>query len=313
MDTEILKISQISRAAQLLRKGELVAFPTETVYGLGASLFDQAAIEKIYKAKGRPQDNPLIAHIADLSFVQEIAIDIPEAFYHLAERFFPGPLTLIIKRSAKVPAIASAGLDTIAIRQPLNPIANELIRAVGHPLVAPSANRSGKPSSTTAGHVLHDLGGKIAAVIDAGPCSIGIESTVLDLVSFERPTLLRPGSITKDDLEKILGREIDYYTHGPQTSPGMRYRHYAPDAPVKLFFSQSELENHLTTTPRCKRMLLSQKTLLGGVDHFVLLAQTLYANLRQADDEHYDEVLLLCDEQMQQDAGLMNRIARIVE
>lgn len=310
--TELLTPIQIEQAAFLIKKGELVAFPTETVYGLGASIFNRDAIEKVFWAKGRPQDNPLIAHIADLASVSSIAIDIPPAFYQLAERFFPGPLTLIVKRHPSVPDTASAGLDTIAIRQPKSVVASSLIRFVGEPLVAPSANLSGRPSSTTAQHVLHDLSGRIAGVIDAGPCPIGIESTVLDLVTFERPTILRPGYVTKEQIEAVLGFEVDYYKQGKMTSPGMKYRHYAPEAPVKVFFQESDLEEYLANSPKCKRMLLSQRQMNGRIDHFLLLAQNLYATLRQADEERYDEVLLFCDERIQKDDSLMNRITRLV-
>lgn len=310
--TERLGIQDIDKAASLLREGELVAFPTETVYGLGASVFDEVAILKIFAAKGRPQDNPLIAHVADLDSVALIAKEIPTDFYLLAERFFPGPLTLIVARHPQVPAIASAGLDTIAIRQPSSEVALALIRAVGSPLVAPSANLSGRPSSTTADHVLHDLKGRIAAVIDAGSCAIGIESTVLDLVSFEKPTILRPGFVSHEQLEHVLGKEVVFYTKGKMASPGMKYRHYAPEAPVKVFFTQEEIEAYLASSPRCKRMLLSHEPMEGRADHFLLLARDLYANLRYADTHHYDEVLLLCDADVQNDLGLMNRISRML-
>lgn len=312
MKTEVLKATEVDLAAAWIKKGQLVAFPTETVYGLGASIFNPEAINRVFYAKGRPQDNPLIAHIADLASVQKIAQDVPNAFFVLAEHFFPGPLTLIVKRHPNVPDIASAGLDTVAIRQPRSSIALGLIRAVGEPLVAPSANLSGRPSSTTAQHVLHDLDGKIAAVIDAGPCPIGIESTVLDLVSFERPTILRPGFVTKQQIEAVLKEEVLIYTQGKMASPGMKYRHYTPDAPVKVFFHQRDLEEYLAGSPKCKRMLLSKGPMNGRSDHYLLLAQNLYATLRQADEERYDEVLLLCDEEVQQDAGLMNRITRMV-
>lgn len=185
-----------------------MAFPTETVYGLGGLLFDERATQKIYAAKGRPQTKPLTAHISALSQVEQIALEIPKEFYLLAEVFFPGPLTLILRKLPTVPEIVSAGGQTIGIRFPDHPIAKLLIHAAGGPLVAPSANLSGKPSPKSAGHVLQDLEGKIAAVIDGGICPLGIDSTVLDLVSFEQPVILRLGQITQADLEAVLKKKV---------------------------------------------------------------------------------------------------------
>ncbi len=198
MKTQIFSEKQIREAAALLKQGEIVAFPTETVYGLGACLYDVKAVEKIYVAKGRPKAKPLSAHIADLQQVEELAEEIPEEFYLLAERFFPGPLTLILKKKATIPDIVSAGTATIGIRFPDHRIAQELIKEVGMPLVAPSANTSGKPSPISSKQVLQDLEGKIAAVIDGGACPLGIDSTVFDLVSFQ---ILRQGKISKQDIE----------------------------------------------------------------------------------------------------------------
>lgn len=207
MKTQIFSEKQILEAAALLKKGEIVAFPTETVYGLGASLFDLCAIEKIYVAKGRPKVKPLTAHIATLSQVKEIAIDIPDAFYLLANAFFPGPLTIILKKHPHVPNCATAGSNTIGIRFPDHPIAQHLIQEVGSPLVAPSANLSGCLSPVTADEVLRDLNGKIAAVVDGGICPLGIPSTIVDLVSFEYPVILRIGQITSKDLEGVIGAQ----------------------------------------------------------------------------------------------------------
>lgn len=208
MRTQIFSEKQIPEAASLLKKGEIVAFPTETVYGLGGSLFDSFAVEKIYVAKGRPQTKPLTAHISALSQVEQIGFEIPDEFYILAEVFFPGPLTLILKKLPIIPENVTAGTQTIGIRFPNHRIAQQLIHAVGGPLVAPSANLSGKPSPKSAGDVLQDLEGKIAAVIDGGICPLGIDSTVLDLVSFDQPRILRHGKITKADLEAVLKRKI---------------------------------------------------------------------------------------------------------
>lgn len=208
MKTQIFSEKQIPEAAALLKKGEIVAFPTETVYGLGGLLFDSLAVEKIYEAKGRPQTKPLTAHISALAQVEQIGFEIPEEFYQLAEIFFPGPLTLVLKKLSHIPDIVTAGTPTIGIRFPNHRIAQQLIDAVGGPLVAPSANLSGKPSPKSAGDVLRDLEGKISAVIDGGICPLGIDSTVLDLVSFEEPRILRRGKITQAELESVLRRRI---------------------------------------------------------------------------------------------------------
>lgn len=281
MTTQILNAEDLKLAATLIQSGELVAFPTETVYGLGASIFNPAAIQNIYQAKGRPSDNPLIAHIADLQDLARIAIDIPDAFYTLSDAFFPGPLTLILKRHPAVPALVSAGLDTIAVRQPSHPIAQDLIRLVGDPLVAPSANLSGKPSSTSAQHVLEDFSGKIAAVIEGGSAQIGIESTVLSLIG--EPTILRLGHITQEELEAVLGRKVLKATaHTPVASPGMKYRHYAPLARVLLFPSLEAL--YACKTPAKKQWVLEAPT-----------AQNFYGELRKADLEGCQEVLVLLD------------------
>lgn len=288
MNTEILKESEVPRAAELVKEGKLVAFPTETVYGLGASVFLPDAILKIFEVKGRPQDNPLIAHIADLSDVEKLASDVPPIFYSWAERYFPGPITFILKKAKEVPSIVSAGLDTIAIRMPEHPLAKSLIREVGEPIVAPSANVSGRPSSTTIDHVLSDFDRKIAAAIDGGACQYGMESTVVDLVSFEKPTLLRRGAIDLD---------IEEYSKGPKSSPGMKYRHYAPDLPVFLFRDQDAFEEH------CQ----------GKESRFVIrdpAEKSLYALLRQAETENASEVVIYASQPLS--PTLENRLEKIL-
>lgn len=287
MKTEILKKTDIKRAADLLREGKLVAFPTETVYGLGSSIFLPESIEKIFEVKNRPQDNPLIAHIADLSDVEKLASDVPPLFYSWAERYFPGPITFVLKKKEGVPSIVSKGLDTIAIRMPQHPLARQLIRELGEPIVAPSANISGRPSSTTADHVLSDFDGKIAAVIDGGPCEFGMESTVVDLVSFERPTLLRRGAIQL---------EIEEYTKGPKSSPGMKYRHYAPDLPVFLFRNRKSFDEHSKDE-----------------NAFIIRdpqESTLYAQLRQAEVEGASEVVIYALQPLS--PTLENRLEKIL-
>lgn len=217
----------IDEGARILNEGGLVVFPTETVYGLGANAFDPDAVAKIFKAKGRPQDNPLIVHISSLEQVKDIAAEIPEEFYKLAQRFMPGPLTVILKKSDKIPYIVTAGGETVGIRMPKNVYTRELI-SNSHPLAAPSANRSKHISPTTAQHVYEDLRGEVELILDDGPCEVGIESTVLDL-TVDVPTILRPGAVTADMLLDIVGAVSQ---NGKvikiAKAPGMKYTHYAP-------------------------------------------------------------------------------------
>ena len=234
--------NDIQTAGKILSEGGLVAIPTETVYGLAANALDGAAVAKIFAAKGRPMDNPLIVHIADFSDMERFSLvrEIPEAAYRLAATFWPGPLTIIMKKGSAVPDAVSAGLDTVAIRFPAHPLAQAVIRAAGVPLAAPSANLSGSPSPTSAKHVLHDMDGKIDAVLDGGLCAVGLESTVITLVT-EVPRVLRPGGVTPEMLSEALGEvEIDdavihQLPEGAKAaSPGMKYKHYAPKANVIL-------------------------------------------------------------------------------
>jgi len=307
MKTRIFSESEIDQAAHVLRNGGLIAFPTETVYGLGAPLFSPSSIEAIFRVKKRPQDNPLIAHLSDLSQVEEVARSLPTAFDILAKAFFPGSLTLVVEKAPKVPSIASGGLNTIAVRIPDHPLAQKLIDAFAAPLVAPSANLSGRPSSTSLQHVLEDFDEKIEGVLNGGDCVVGIESTVVDLVSFSKPTLLRPGGVSKEALEKVLGTEVALYTEGPKSSPGMRYRHYAPKVPVRLFTQKESFQSHLTQVSH--PLILSTST--STPSHLPLEAKTLYRNLRLADEKGYDEVVIYCDRQL--DSGLQNRLEKVVE
>lgn len=313
--TEYLSAHELARAAQLIKGGCLVAFPTETVYGLGAAIFNQEAIASIFTVKRRPQDNPLIAHISSLEQVHQIAMEIPDAFHLLAQAFFPGPLTVVLKRNLQVPPIVSAGLNSIALRMPSHPIASRLISLVGEPLVAPSANLSGKPSATQAGHVMEDFDGKIAAVIEGGQADFGIESTVVSLVE-NAPKLLRPGAIAKETIEQVLRQPIKLPSKGdgPVLSPGMKYRHYAPEVPVKVFRTFAAIKNYLKQSPsRQPRMALSVHPLeepLKGVDSYLLSAKEFYSLLRLADQRKYLEILILCDEQLHIQTALMNRLLR---
>ena len=233
-------------AAELIRRGELVAIPTETVYGLGADGLNEAAVAKIFEAKGRPQDNPLILHIWDASQMEQFCHDIPEAAYDLAKAFWPGPLTIVLPARDIVPKRTTGGLDTVALRCPDTAVTTEIIRLSGVPIAAPPANISGKPSTTTAQPVPHDHDGKIAAVVDGGPCRVGVESTIVDLTE-GRPRLLRPGGITPEQLLAVLGdlvvdkavtAQID--KDAVVKAPGMKYRHYAPSEPVAIVAGSRE-------------------------------------------------------------------------
>jgi L-threonylcarbamoyladenylate synthase len=224
-------------AAAVLRGGGLVAFPTETVYGLGANALDAAAVARIFVAKGRPAEDPLIVHVLDLAGAAEVAADVPPLARHLAEHFWPGPLTLVLPRSAALPPAVSAGLDSVAVRSPAHPVARALLAAAGVPVAAPSANRFGQVSPTTARHVLDDLGDRVDVVVDGGPATVGVESTVVD-VRGTVPVVLRPGGITLEQLAAVAPGSRLAGAHdrpaGPQSSPGLLSRHYAPRALLVL-------------------------------------------------------------------------------
>ena len=243
MKTLVLSASDVdtaATAAQIIKDGGLVAIPTETVYGLGANGLNEAAVAKIFAAKGRPQDNPLILHVADAGEIEKFCHDIPASAYALANAFWPGPLTMVLPARDTVPKCTTAGLPTVAVRCPDSEITRQIIRLAGVPIAAPSANISGKPSTTTAQHVLHDHDGKIDAIVDGGPCRVGVESTIVDLTE-ERPRLLRPGGITPEQLLAVLGdlvvdkavtAQIDQ--DAVVKAPGMKYRHYAPQSEVVI-------------------------------------------------------------------------------
>lgn len=236
------------KAAALIRAGGLVVIPTETVYGLGANALDEAAVAKIFLAKGRPADNPLIIHISCVEELERYCRDIPDSAYLLAEHFWPGPLTMVLPVSDVIPKSTTSGLDTVAVRCPRTPVTRALIAEAGVPIAAPSANLSGKPSTTTAKHVLNDYGedGMLDAIIDAGPSEVGVESTIVDLTG-ARPVLLRPGGVTPEELKALLGDlDIDKAVKEQISNdtvvraPGMKYRHYAPSAEVFIVTGSSE-------------------------------------------------------------------------
>lgn len=246
-ETRLLTSSEadIEYAAELIRQGELVGMPTETVYGLAADAENSQAVKRIFEAKGRPQDNPLIVHLGDISQIEEYACDIPDIAYRLAENFCPGPLTMVLPKRDRIPDVTSAGLDTVGIRIPGHKTARALIKASGKAIAAPSANLSGSPSPTTAMHVMKDMEGRIPAVIDGGSCPVGVESTV---ISFEdgRIRLLRPGFVSAEELsgfgQVIADRHItEAAAEGEQVrSPGMKYKHYSPKANVTIIEGSGE-------------------------------------------------------------------------
>ncbi len=308
----------VARAAELLRAGEVVGIPTETVYGLGANALDANAVRKIFAAKGRPSDNPLIVHIADFEQIYGLVTQVPDAARALADAYWPGPMTIILPKADCIPDAVSCGLDTVGIRLPSHPLAREIIRAAGRPIAAPSANTSGRPSTTTAAHVLEDMSGKIAAVVEGGECAVGVESTVISLAG-EQPRLLRPGGISLEQLEAVLGpvivdralrEKID--DSEKVSAPGMKYRHYAPHAPVTAVCgdpaqSAAWISAHLQdrTGVICFDEFAAQFAgrachTLGPAADGLAHAQHIFDALRAFDSEDVDEILAQCPS----DAGI---------
>ena len=303
----------IREAGDILKKGGLVAFPTETVYGLGADALQEEAAKKTYEAKGRPSDNPLIVHIADYEDLKKIAVNIPAETDALVAHFWPGPLTMIFEKSDIVPYGTTGGLDTVAVRMPSDPVAAELIRAAGGFVSAPSANTSGRPSPTTAEHVLEDLGGKIDMVIDGGSVEIGLESTILDM-TVEPPMILRPGAITADMFEEVIGPvSVDETILGseskkPPKAPGMKYRHYAPKA--RLAIVEGDLREEILAIRQLAYaasregkkvgIIATDETLpfykyglvkdIGTRQNEKTIARNLYRILREFDEEDVDTI-----------------------
>ena len=299
-------------AADIIRRGGLVAIPTETVYGLGANGLDEQAVIKIFQAKGRPQDNPLILHVAQPQEMEKFCHDIPPAAYALAEKFWPGPLTMVLHARDIVPRRTTAGLDTVAVRCPDNETTRQIIRLSGVPIAAPSANLSGKPSTTTAQHVLHDHDGNIDAIVDGGPCRVGVESTIVDLTE-ARPRLLRPGGITPEQLTAVLGdlvidkavtAQID--KDAVVKAPGMKYRHYAPAEPVVIVAGSREkaaqyIHDHFT--PGDRVLCFDEELPLyadcaplsyGKESDVNTLSAGLFAALRELDDARIHQVYARC-------------------
>jgi L-threonylcarbamoyladenylate synthase len=320
----------LALAAQILKAGGLVAFPTETVYGLGADALNGAAVAGVFAAKGRPMDNPLIVHMASAAAMESLAAAIPPAARLLAERFWPGPLTLVLESSRLVPPEATGGLDSIALRVPDHPVALALIAAAGVPVAAPSANLSGRPSPTTARHVLDDLAGRIDAVLDGGPCEVGIESTVLDIRD-GCPRILRPGGVTAGAIGRVLGRQCEvvrWEAGDAPPSPGLKYTHYAPRAPLYLVTGEppevlarlEALLAHYRERGKKVGLLLSAENagrfrcehleILGSRSDPASQAAVLYSALRRFDRHGVD--VILAEGYPEQGMGLavMNRLRK---
>ncbi|MBC2702605.1 MAG: threonylcarbamoyl-AMP synthase [ANME-2 cluster archaeon] len=324
--TQVFKIGTgnleevIKTAARIIQQGGTVAFPTETVYGLGADALNPDAVRKIFKAKGRPLDNPLIVHIADQEQLGMVAMEVPDSAHVLMDAFWPGPLTMIFKRKDIVPDVTTCGLETVAIRMPDNPIALGLIKEAGTPIAAPSANLSGRPSPTTAEHVIADLSGRIDAVIDGGAVRVGVESTVVDMTP-EIPVLLRPGRVSIDEIREYVGEVLIGYTDRPAgageavRSPGLKYTHYSPETRLVLVMGNSsavvdtisELARECRDRNLRVGLLVTDETagveemsecvpadgvfLLGSRYDASAIASNLFAGLRYLDLEDVDVII----------------------
>ena len=319
---------KISAAAKILREGGLVGIPTETVYGLGANGLDGKAVKRIFEAKGRPQDNPLILHVTGPQWLPRYCADIPPIAYVLARKFWPGPLTMILKRKPIVPDETTAGLDTVGMRCPNHPVTLAIIREAGVPIAAPSANTSGRPSCTTAQDVLEDMNGKIEGVVDGGPCTVGVESTILDLTC-EPPRLLRPGGLPLEDLERLIGHiDVDKAVTTPlkegeqPKAPGMKYRHYAPKAPVTVFTgapeaSAREISRRAgpTTGIICfdefAHLFPTQEVhTLGPSNDKLAQAQRVFDALRTFDNSDVTEILAQCPDSRGLGLAVGNRLKK---
>lgn len=340
MKTDIIKINPqaidfdaIARAGEILKKGGLVAFPTETVYGLGGDATNPEASHKIYSAKGRPSDNPLIVHITNMKALEEMVEEVPQTAYALAERFWPGPLTMIFRKNDRIPYETTGGMDTVAVRMPSDPIAQALIDASTGYIAAPSANTSGRPSPTQAEHVAQDLSGKIDMIIDGGPVNIGLESTIVDLTE-DVPMILRPGYITLEMLREVLGEVrvdpglIAADSERKPKAPGMKYRHYAPKADLKVV--EGKTDAVVQTINRLSEELVAEKKQVGVIateetkEHYrqgivisigarddeEAIARHLYGILRQFDELGVDAIFSESFAAAGMGQAIMNRLLK---
>ena len=323
-------IKHINEAASIIKNDGLVAFPTETVYGLGANAFSQVAVKNIYVAKGRPSDNPLIVHIDNLDKLTDICINIPDEAYKLAEVFWPGPLTIILKKKDLIPFATSGGLDTIGIRIPANNVARELIRISEVPIAAPSANISGRPSPTTANHVKFDLNNKIDMILDSGSCEVGIESTIIDL-SEKKLTILRPGAITQIMLQNCLNKNIEnsFYidNSNKKIAPGMKYRHYSPNGETVMFIGDEiEVSQNILNICNCSSkkigILATEQTKhfygqtkylvvsLGNRNDNSVLNKNIFSSLREFDYNNIELIFIEGFFETDENLAIMNRLKK---
>ena len=330
METKIFQKDEIKMAADALRQNELVAFPTETVYGLGANATSEQAVKKVFAVKGRPTDNPLIVHVQNFEQVKNYVAQFHPLTPQIVERFWPGPLTLIFKTKPNAfPSVVSAGLSTVSFRMPNHPLTLALIEATGVPLVGPSANTSGRPSPTTSQHVYHDLQGKIAGILEGGATEIGVESTVLDLSDSHRaPMILRPGGVTKEELETVLGMEVLVDPHlvsesEVPKSPGMKYQHYAPSTKVLMigptdweealnWAQKQQLKVGLQASPEVVRRFQSQaQASYCYADNQVASAtKGLFAGLRALDEADLDYIFVATYPETGLGTAYMNRLKK---
>lgn len=333
IDEDKIDMQLIDEAGEALREGKLVAFPTETVYGLGANAMDKAAVSNIFLAKGRPQDNPLIVHVADFN-IDKLVIEVPAQARQLMERFWPGPLTLILKKSSLIPDVTSAGLDSIGIRMPSNLIARELIKAAGVPIAAPSANVSGRPSPTDWKRCLEDLEGRVDYIVGGGRSEVGLESTIVDCTDYPL-CILRPGAITLNMLkeldENIYIDPAVMRKNGEDfkpKAPGMKYRHYAPKAPLKIIqgdlqktiakineIVQNSIDENKTigilATDETKDKYTSGMIIsLGSRNSMENISQNLFEALRSFDDAKVDMILSEAFEEVGIGTAVMNRLKK---
>jgi L-threonylcarbamoyladenylate synthase len=307
----------VRRAAEILKRGGLVGFPTETVYGLGADASSREAVARLYAAKRRPADHPVIVHFGDAQRAFAWAREVPEGARKLAAKFWPGPLTLILRRSAKAGDFVTGGQDTIGVRVPAHPVAQQLLRAFGGGIAAPSANRFGEVSPTTAAHVRADLGKDAELVLDGGPSEVGIESTIVDL-SGEEPVLLRPGRITRRELEQVLGRPVREKGAGAPRHPGGLERHYAPKTPARLVPTH-ELDREIARLKE-KVAVLAFSRPDERVDFWLRMpreplgyAQRLYAALRELDEARCEAILIEAPPETPEWAGVRDRLERATQ
>ncbi|MBQ0084042.1 MAG: threonylcarbamoyl-AMP synthase [Clostridiales bacterium] len=315
--------SSIYTAACILNQGGVVAIPTETVYGLAASAFCDEAIKKVFKAKGRPQDNPLIVHIAEIEQLETVTSSVPEIAYTLSKEFWPGPLTMVLPKNDKICESVSCGLNTVAVRMPSDPVARAIIKEAGIPLAAPSANISGYPSPTCASHVLADLEGKIDAVIMGGQCSVGLESTVVSLVG--TPRLLRPGAVTAEQLKKFLPDLItdsavlsEPENNAKVASPGMKYKHYSPKTDVYLVEADSdkfadfvnENENCVAVCFDSDADIKTDFIVYGSKNDEATLAHDIFAILRDIDKKDYQAAYVHAPSKSGIGLAVYNRLIR---